>query len=1046
MKKLMTTIMLLTAMLLMAQNNDYASRMDHIFKNIDPNKVTTGYLKDFGIRFVNMELADGSINTTNAVSKSEFIGLYNSLYTMRVGNTAAGMLSPQAFKSNLNDQIDNSNVDVLLGVQHYEYQQYKENAYSNGDVSVINEQIYDRNGRNPYEVKKVFASTVLNNDIRGSFFTFRLPSALIYSNINLSIEGVKIDFNDGLGFRSIELDADVVVNYSSGGEKDIKVEFIYDNGLSIKSHSQLKVDYVNPNTTLDFDGNGLFWNRQLVTGAAWQGASASGRVTIELAPGRTQITKPLIVVEGFDPEGSFIYDDLINGSGVGGFDISIDDTGTALNEAIEDEDYDLVFIDYVNGTDFIQRNALMVEEVIRQVNDLKTGTEKNAVLGISMGGLVARYALRDMEINGETHETKLYISHDSPHQGANVPLSVQALVRHLVGEQISLPVFFSLININIADLDDLSDDQLSETLAILESPAAQQMLIYQINGTGQGLSHPSSTLHDSFLTEYQNLGYPQQDNIRNIAITNSTDCGTQLDYEPLADLIKANEKIDLPFFLTNIGLAIANGLSLNPGRVLSSLLSTNTDIKAEFTCKALPSQQIERIYKGKVFIKKTILGLFTVEEHFIDQGAFYSTNDMLALDSSNGGIYDINAFATLPAELDDYVLQTRFSFIPVYSSLDVGEGNVVIDPIDLFKRYDATMPPPAPKNIPFDNFHANPLISQAHTQFTLQNGNWLIDELSDNPSVESCALACEIKDWEITGPDEFCDRAIFSVPAGAPEYNWNYPGIITTPDPSLPNVVEVQEWLNGNHTLSVNFGDYPDCGVTAADTRISKNVWAGVPKSGGDLIEVTHGFAVLGLYPPSHTYCDVQAFSLINVPFPEQVDYLEWEYLEGNAAWDGNARSGTSLREVVFFPECDETVRFRIRYVNDCGPGEWTEYTVNLDVCGTNCAPPPPSGADSINFRIFPNPADDDMFIDKKDESLWTFMGLCNDQILDPSGEPYCNYYVWVVIYDDSSNTVMNVSHRLGDTLDVSGLSPGNYFMQISHGSNQMETVQIVIQ
>ena len=42
-----------------AQNNSYANRMKHIFGNIDKTKVTTGYLKEFGIRLNNIEAYNG---------------------------------------------------------------------------------------------------------------------------------------------------------------------------------------------------------------------------------------------------------------------------------------------------------------------------------------------------------------------------------------------------------------------------------------------------------------------------------------------------------------------------------------------------------------------------------------------------------------------------------------------------------------------------------------------------------------------------------------------------------------------------------------------------------------------------------------------------------------------------------------------------------------------------------------------------------------------------------------------------------------------------
>lgn len=44
-------ISLITLYSVQAQNSDYANRMQYVFGNIDQTKVTTGYLKEFGIRF-----------------------------------------------------------------------------------------------------------------------------------------------------------------------------------------------------------------------------------------------------------------------------------------------------------------------------------------------------------------------------------------------------------------------------------------------------------------------------------------------------------------------------------------------------------------------------------------------------------------------------------------------------------------------------------------------------------------------------------------------------------------------------------------------------------------------------------------------------------------------------------------------------------------------------------------------------------------------------------------------------------------------------------
>ncbi|MGJ8683201.1 MAG: hypothetical protein ACSHWW_01165 [Nonlabens sp.] len=149
MKRIITILIALFVYSAQSQNSDYANRMEHIFENIDPAKVTTGYLKDFGIRFANMGLVNGEITAQNPVSKPEFINIYNSLYSMRVGTPSSGMLAPGTFKTDLSNQQSTASADVLLAVQHYNYNQYKENAYVNGDVAIIDDQIYDQTGRNP---------------------------------------------------------------------------------------------------------------------------------------------------------------------------------------------------------------------------------------------------------------------------------------------------------------------------------------------------------------------------------------------------------------------------------------------------------------------------------------------------------------------------------------------------------------------------------------------------------------------------------------------------------------------------------------------------------------------------------------------------------------------------------------------------------------------------------------------------------------------------------------------------------------------------------
>ena len=53
------------------QNNNYYNRMQHVFGNINKTKVTTGYLKEFGIRFNEVEAYNGVISSSNLVDKTQ---------------------------------------------------------------------------------------------------------------------------------------------------------------------------------------------------------------------------------------------------------------------------------------------------------------------------------------------------------------------------------------------------------------------------------------------------------------------------------------------------------------------------------------------------------------------------------------------------------------------------------------------------------------------------------------------------------------------------------------------------------------------------------------------------------------------------------------------------------------------------------------------------------------------------------------------------------------------------------------------------------------
>jgi pimeloyl-ACP methyl ester carboxylesterase len=165
------------------------------------------------------------------------------------------------------------------------------------------------------------------------------------------------------------------------------------------------------------------------------------------------LDKPLIIVDGFDPEDTRkidvidyeVYNPDEDKSILELMSYNHDNDDNTPNKDLVVElnglGYDVIIINHNvsettgidGGSDYIQRNAYVLISLIRQLKLDQQGTEEMVIIGPSMGGLITRYALAYMEqqlaLTNDTakwdHNTRLWVSFDSPHQGANIPIGVQ---------------------------------------------------------------------------------------------------------------------------------------------------------------------------------------------------------------------------------------------------------------------------------------------------------------------------------------------------------------------------------------------------------------------------------------------------------------------------------------------------------------------------------------------------------------------------------------------------------------------------------------------
>lgn len=183
---------------------------------------------------------------------------------------------------------------------------------------------------------------------------------------------------------------------------------------------------------------------------------------------RTFTVRPVILADGFNTGPS-----------------SLD----ALWEGLERGDYQfpsqlrasgrtLVLVGFEERSASILTNADAMIAAIMRARAEQIGDNPMVAGGFSMGGLVARYALAKMEADGIDHGVGVYLSYDSPHRGAWVPIALQNLAHFLT----AVPALSAQIN----------------------SPASRQLLWRHVESVG---AEPRvDPLREQFLEELARVG------------------------------------------------------------------------------------------------------------------------------------------------------------------------------------------------------------------------------------------------------------------------------------------------------------------------------------------------------------------------------------------------------------------------------------------------------------------------------------------------------------------------------------------------------------
>lgn len=655
----------------------YKDRINYIFANVDHSKVTTGLLSDYGLQIIPPEYYYGTLLDSNEVDIDVFRTLYADMDNSRFNSNCALPIQSTVFNA-ITSNMPVDGQPVPIASMFISYNSYRTDAYTTGLVTVTNEQIFDVTGENPYQTNVLFAASPISKGLSCSSTQFVLKSALYYTNVGKTITTIAADMGDGSGFRTIAWDAPFSITYPSPGNKVFVIKFTFSDGTMLQTHGKIVVDY-----SLQLkSASGYYYYTEyspspnpFVAGSGHSG----GTVTVRFGSGHSdrKIHKPLIVSEGFDPwkiispdnsEMNLTIDDflgIIKSPPAGHIDVPLS-SGQYLGDYLFSQGYDIVYLDNSVGTDDIKRNATLLEEVIKWVNTQKQAngsTEPNVVMGISMGGLVARYALRQLEMQGYNHQTKIYISMDSPHNGANIPVGAQAALYHAKNFGFSIGLLGGVPGVTIHPGDYI--DELNHFYTLLNTPAAKQMLFYKVTSTSGSLAYDNS-VHQSFMSEYQSMGFPQ--NCYNVAISDGSGTGAPI-VAAGATFIGYSTSYRLKWWMDLI-TNVFGGVFLYTSYPELAVVTTfpgSTQVKAEVSVNATPVTP-GRIYHGRVYVKKKILWFIPVTVDITNTN-FNSISSMYPIDGAPGGIYDLNEFTDLSNYPSGAIQESKFCFVPAVSSL-----------------------------------------------------------------------------------------------------------------------------------------------------------------------------------------------------------------------------------------------------------------------------------------------------------------------------------------------------------------------------------------
>ncbi|KQM75240.1 hypothetical protein ASE74_20695 [Pedobacter sp. Leaf216] len=765
MKKKLSLFILLLSIGFITRAQDTTSlegKMKFMFAQLSRADISSGFLEERSFPLTSLRPFNGTLTDSNKVNISTLRAGYFTLYS---GNMLPSnpLLPIDSINNRIGHHLPIQNTSPIV-ITFGKFNSFKPDALSSNLVTIdgadVLHDVLNRSA-NPYLLRSLFLASPVNEDFASGNFSLVFKPELFFTNSGLTASTLYIDFDDGQGYHATVWNSPISPSYNTAGAKNIKIKVVFSDNSSYECYSPITVKEVTSYERFNPDSYSTF--ETFYATANHSGGRTFVRYSSQNSTGH--LRKPLIVAEGFDPSATaptlgganYTHTDFVKAL------TRVSDLGYDFNYQLDDvAGYDLVFIDYNNGTDDIVRNANLFKSVLSWVNADKAlggSTQQNVVMGVSMGGLVARYALADLTKNNVPTQTRLLITHDSPHQGANVPVGLQEVA----------------LNIGRANLAGFSVEsilpQYAEIARIMASPATKQLLTYRVE-----------THVNTLIPGYDFLSY----------FYTTIESNTWLNsvYRPMITFSASDPQPTYRFIATSQGsecavpVATPGSTLLNvQGNAVAALFPFLASAKANATIEAnaLPNMWSNgQVSKIDMSFKVYLFGFLRVKKDVFKSIKTINNSSFLPIDGAPGGTSPIGSLSVGGSisgvqSLDFLFFKlfyaaggsgtlNNFTFVPTVSALDIQNTNLET----LSKPYVGGVSP-ADHPSTAANFIAQGAVqassNERHTQFTARTSQWLYNEMENVAGNNlNCSGTCfPAYGLTLTGPAVMCDEATYTV-------------------------------------------------------------------------------------------------------------------------------------------------------------------------------------------------------------------------------------------------------------------------------------------